>query len=65
MVPMGGNTVSGTPDGRFAGEALLGKRYVSEDLGVEVLCTKAGLGTLSIGDQALEVKAPNALPASD
>jgi len=44
---------------------LLGKRYADEDLGIEVLCTKAGAGSLAIGDQPLGVKQAKPLPASD
>jgi hypothetical protein len=43
---------------------LMGKRYVSET-GAEVLVTKAGKGTLSIGTTALTVKEAKPLPASD
>lgn len=43
----------------------LGKRYVSEDLGVELLCTKAGSGTLAVNGTALELKTAKPLPASD
>jgi hypothetical protein len=43
----------------------LGKRYADEELGLEVLCTKAGEGSLSVGDALLEVKGAKPLPASD
>jgi hypothetical protein len=43
----------------------LGKRYADEELGLEVLCTKAGEGSLSVGDTLLEVKGAKPLPASD
>ena len=43
----------------------LGKRYASEELGLEVLCTKAGEGSISVGETILEVKGAKALPASD
>ena len=42
---------------------LLGKRYVYEDL--EVLCTKAGKGSLSVGGVRLPLKEAKPLPASD
>jgi len=45
--------------------SLVGKRYVNEDESIEVLCTKAGAGSLSIGDEALTVKGAKPLPASD
>ena len=43
---------------------LMGKRYVDET-GAEVLVTKAGAGTLSVGTTALTVKEAKPLPASD
>ncbi len=43
----------------------LGKRYADDDIGLELLCTKAGEGSLSVGDTILEVKGAKALPASD
>ena len=43
----------------------LGKRYADDDLGLEVLCTKAGEGSISVGETILAVKGPKALPASD
>ena len=47
----------------------LGKRYVTEGTGpadtVEVLCTKAGQGSLGIGDTALVLQEAKPLPASD
>jgi hypothetical protein len=46
-------------------DAVLGKRYVDADTGLEVLCTKAGRGVLSADGRQLTIKAPNALPASD
>jgi hypothetical protein len=49
----------------FDGGSLVGKRYVDPDESIEVLCTKAGAGSLSIGDAALAVKGAKPLPASD
>lgn len=49
-----------------AGEGTaLGKRYVDDDLGVELLCTKAGEGSLSIDGTALVLKGAKPLPSSD
>ena len=45
------------------GGTLLGKRYA--DTSVEVLCTKAGRGSLSYADELLELRSARALPASD
>jgi hypothetical protein len=43
----------------------LGKRYADDELGIEVLCTKAGEGSISVGETILAVKGAKALPASD
>lgn len=43
----------------------LGKRYSDDATGIELLCTKAGAGTLSIGDTILPLKDAKPLPASD
>ncbi|WP_109527315.1 hypothetical protein [Nocardia sp.] len=44
---------------------LLGKRYVDEETGLEVLCTKGGDGSLAIDDRSLQVKEAKPLPSSD
>lgn len=49
----------------FTEPTLLGKRYADQDDTIEVLCTKAGAATLSLGDTPLAVKGPRPLPASD
>ena len=57
-----------TPAGPAAGfdaGTQLGKRYADEALGLELLCTKAGEGSISVGDAILEVKGAKPLPASD
>lgn len=51
-------------DPNFSDGNVMGKRYVDET-GAEVLVTKAGAGTLSIGDTPLSVKEAKPLPASD
>jgi len=56
---------SGTPDPAQSAGSLLGKRYVDEAGGVEVLCTKAGTGTLAVGGTPLVIKTAQPLPASD
>ena len=43
----------------------LGKRYAADDLGVELLCTKAGSGTLAVDGVRLPLKNAKPLPASD
>jgi hypothetical protein len=44
---------------------VLGKRYVDEQSGLEVLCTKAGAGPLAADGRPLVIKAAKVLPASD
>jgi len=44
---------------------LVGKRYVDAEEKCEILCTKAGDGTLSLDGVALDVKQAKALPSSD
>ena len=51
-------------DPALAGGSAMGKRYV-DDSGAEVLVTKAGAGTLSIGGIPLSLKEAKPLPASD
>jgi hypothetical protein len=43
----------------------IGKRYADEDAGIEILCTKGGEGSLSIGDERLHLKDAKPLPSSD
>ena len=50
--------------GMDAGSAI-GKRYTDEAGTLELLCTKAGQGTLSTGDVALQLKDAKPLPSSD
>jgi hypothetical protein len=45
--------------------SLLGKRYADDGLGLELLCTKAGAGSLTIGAERLSLKTAKPLPASD
>ncbi len=54
-----------TLDPAFAAGAALGKRYELEAIGLELLVTKAGDGSLSVGDTPLVVKAARRLPSSD
>jgi hypothetical protein len=65
MVPIGESTDSALSlDGSLADGNLMGKRYV-DDAGAEVLVTKAGKGTLSVGSTPLAIKEAKPLPASD
>ena len=49
----------------FDGGTQLGKRYSEDELGLELLCTKAGEGSISVGETILAVKGAKPLPASD
>ena len=65
LVAVGGDVdASLTLDHDLSGGNLMGKRYV-DDAGAEVLVTKAGMGTLSIGATPLTIKEAKPLPASD
>ncbi|MCX2930592.1 hypothetical protein ORI20_09915 [Mycobacterium sp. CVI_P3] len=65
MIPVGS-----APDGRAALDPArssgtqMGKRYVAPG-GAEVLVTRAGIGSLTIGDAAMTLKEAKPLPASD
>ncbi|WP_407687076.1 hypothetical protein [Mycobacterium sp. HUMS_1102779] len=63
MVALGADR-TGELNPAFADGTLMGKRYV-DDHGAEVLVTKAGAGTLSIGNTPLTLKEAKPLPASD
>ncbi len=58
--PPGATLDEGAADG-----TALGKRYVNAAGTLEVLCTRAGRGSLRCGDEALQVKGAKPLPASD
>jgi hypothetical protein len=65
MVPIGSTVALGpTLDPALSEGNLMGKRYV-DDTGAEVLVTKAGTGTLSVGLTPLAIKEAKSLPASD
>ena len=46
-------------------QAGIRKRYSNEEIGLEVLCTKAGTGTLTVNGAPLLPKEAKPLPASD
>jgi hypothetical protein len=58
-------TVTTAPAANTEPATLLGKRYVDDESGLEVLCAKSGTGALAADGRALTIKAPKALPASD
>ena len=50
----------------IAGESVqLGKRYADDKLGLELLCTRAGDGALTVGEEPLFLLGAKPLPASD
>lgn len=55
----------GPLDTNFADGTKVGKRYVNADGSVELLCVKAGEGSLAIGGEALATKDAKPLPSSD
>ncbi len=55
----------GTVDGGHAEGTLLGKRYVHDASGLELLCTKPGEGSLAVDGATLPLKEAKPLPSSD
>jgi len=55
----------GSVDPAHAEGTLLGKRYVHEASGLELLCTKPGDGSLSSEGAPLPLKEAKPLPSSD
>jgi hypothetical protein len=60
-----GSVAGADLDPTFASGSQIGKRYVDEAGTVELLCTKAGPGSLSIGATPLQTKESKQLPSSD
>jgi hypothetical protein len=65
LLPVDAEVTPQSVEAGFDRGTQLGKRYSDDDLGLEILCTKAGEGSLSVGDTVLEVKGAKPLPASD
>lgn len=65
MVPLGEDPPPGLQATGDDGSTLMGKRYADEELGLELLCTKGGAGTLSVGGTPLPLKEAKPLPSSD
>jgi len=49
----------------FDSGTQVGKRYADDTVGIEVMCTKGGPGSLSLGVDALAIKGAKPLPSSD
>ena len=60
-----GVVASGEIDVDLSSGSELGKRYVIEDVGIELLCTRAGGGTPTCDGHILELKGAKPLPSSD
>lgn len=43
----------------------IGKRYADAEIGLEVLCTRAGAGSLTLAGEDLRLKEAKPLPSSD
>jgi hypothetical protein len=51
--------------GDQGGGTLMGKRYGSDELGLELLCNKPGPGQLTMGGEPVPLKEAKPLPSSD
>jgi hypothetical protein len=65
VVEIGSDAAKQDLDAAFSEGTAIGKRYGEEAQGIELLCTKAGKGTLSIGPDPLPLKGAKLLPSSD
>jgi hypothetical protein len=71
VVECGGQPMAEAPASKsainpaFAEGTKIGKRYVTADGSVELLCVKAGEGSLSIDGVILQTKDAKPLPSSD
>jgi len=53
------------PAAGLDGGSLIGKRYGGPEAAVELLCVKAGAGTLAASGHVLDLRSAKPLPASD
>lgn len=65
MVAVGDAADRTEPAAGFDSGTQMGKRYGSDELGIELLCTKPGAGALSLGDEIIGLKEAKPLPSSD
>jgi hypothetical protein len=65
MTAPGESVKAAEPDPSLMGGTQIGKRYVDGADTIQVLCTKAGSGTLAVDGQPLLIQAAKPLPASD
>ncbi|MFP3899262.1 MAG: hypothetical protein ACLFXM_00320 [Acidimicrobiia bacterium] len=65
MVPDDPGGTSGTPDASLGEGPAIGKRYAGDELGIELLCSRAGRGALTVNGEPLLLKGAKPLPSSD
>lgn len=65
LLALGSDATGASLDPDLAEGALLGKRYADEEFGLELLCSKAGKGSLTCNGAPLGLKGAKPLPASD
>ena len=66
MVPIGDEPPAGSSaEPGFDEATLIGKRYTDGTGELELLCSKGGVGSLSVGTEILALKDAKPLPSSD
>jgi hypothetical protein len=65
MAPAGEPVSAVAPDPALMGGTQIGKRYADDAGTIQVLCTKAGGGTLALDGEPLAIQGAKPLPASD
>jgi hypothetical protein len=61
----GGARPPGEADPAQLAGTQMGKRYADDEIGLELLCTKPGRGTIAVNGVPLPQRGPKLLPASD
>jgi hypothetical protein len=62
---LAGSPAAGAEQLREGPAVELGKRYVDDEAGIELLCVRPGIGPLVFGARELTRKSAQPLPASD
>ncbi len=65
MIDASADACGGDVDAAHAEGTTLGKRYVNAAGDLELLCVKAGAGSLAVNGEALVLKDAKPLPSSD
>jgi hypothetical protein len=65
VVPHAADKPAATLSADHSGGSGAGKRYADPESGLEVLCSKAGVGSPSVDGRPIEPKDAKKLPASD